>query len=207
MLSIKDIHKLYNLSSYKLLGDGHFSKVYSLTSDTVIKICRSKEDLSYIWTLHCLHNKDHHLPIIHDLVSLSDGYFAIMKMYYVDTSFSYTEKERIKRKLYKTHIGHIKDYYEINTYKGTKARRLSNHAGTVAPTVDTHSGNWMYDPDKKEIILTDPLAGTIVKKRTKHIFNMSYYPKALHDNPTRTTTSRLSVHLQQTNQSDQVSCF
>lgn len=153
------------------LSGGFFSQVYTLTADTVVKVCRGFSDGTRNWLEFCVLMQSRGefmpgMPEVHCVVGLSDGgYMAVMRRYndFVETidddgKVVRKDLQDVHSELFRTYDG-VREFF-MDTLAAFKAYLYYITGQAVADEDawnDVHSGNVMYDAAGVPVV-TDPSA-------------------------------------------------
>ena len=151
------------------LGSGAYGSVYRLDKTTVLKVCNEAD--IYVWyAKYCFANPHPNLPKIYSIKHVNSVVLITLKKYVPTCGYDellnyYNDlRNKWKHQLYSNPSKEHPLHGFVKYLKETQA--LSNRKFTIGSKNnehyirwDLHSSNVMVDPDTKELIITDPLAG------------------------------------------------
>lgn len=170
MLSVDYVERMSTTLPY--LGGGCFSTAYTLTPDTVVKVCRGGSDGTRNWLEFCVLMQARGenmpgMPEVHCVVELSDGgYMAVMRRYNAFVEVVTDAGEVIRRDRCELHCLLFGDNDGVHEFFRDTLEAFQAYLYDITGSDwgwgawdDVHSGNVMYDTDGTPVV-TDPSAGS-----------------------------------------------
>ncbi len=136
---------------FKRLGSGAFGTVFELDADNVLKVCFQPRDAYPAYAIWCSNNPGPNIPDIYFNVRVDANLFicAMPKYMVLDDG---QEKRIIKQR----DLGRANTGDQVSVLSKSVRNVLDVFDGVAQE--DMHTGNFMYCPQRDEIIITDPFA-------------------------------------------------
>lgn len=146
-----NIGRLRNAGINVLSSGAYGTTILSQDGQWVLKTCWDKQDAYPIYARWAVANPGPHIPEIFYQVQTEQLYLCAMPRYYETTEACYD---------YLSHCRDIAHYHaplDTDPALAVALRNIFDALGDFAE-VDLHFGNFMYDPKRRQYVVTDPFS-------------------------------------------------